>query len=1292
MINLQILLGDINNLPRGVPGEYLEYDNYFENENINDLEKYHHYIGAWAAQDYIDEYSGIYYTPMRCCWTSGTYYRNIKYDIAKDIIIDDIRLTNLIGLIDNACYSREYNDHNNFAVWQDREENDVMYSVIVRLSNPTDEIVNTTVHLYGGYNGPSYANVNLNIQPHRSIKYTIKWNNKFITFDGIEKPSSSSTIAYSTYIHFRNKNPIGTDGNDLYIYINSAFFRVELFKYKLSLTGNTHNYCYRSGCLENYYCSKYSGATDNRCNHTVPEQNYNLRGYCNTEGCIPGAYCDSTENLYMCKECDIRCRTCINGQPNKCRSCYPTAVSPYWHTHVYFPTNTPQPCKHEYIAFNHFLDFEIEIPLLLNYRGTMEFWMFVINPEKLTDSILQPSYSAFVFQNFFTVIIHQNPDSNHKSDIQVTLIPFDNIYPYNKKIMNLLDFENYYTSKYTSYQSVTKNIENKASRWVFVRAGFSYTHKKMQVNGEEKNIEYPYIYLENIPTYKTTYQTFLKTFYRENEHGILRVQGFQYINTDIYIRNLNYYADYLNNEINNPNYYNLHEINDIYSIPNLLFSIPFNDIVIADDSNDSTFSYYDYSSQFTKNTRVISNIIIQLIPSSLAPSKNFHRIKFLTPNNYYKNSDLKVVQSLSCSNPNKYCSDDEIPYSCINSNLFHKTDNSIVCTTNCLDYPYYPSMRLPNIKINHNNNNPITNDICNYKCDSRVNNCPSGYNSNINSFSCNTNYNTLFYQCLDKNEYKVDNSGLQFSGTYRTKSMIFPLSPSSNPISNFMIEMWFHPDMHTQANPPLYKQFIFMSDSLQIYFDINLQEYVFKSVTNGFTSINELGFNIYYYGWNHLIISSKPITVNNQIYTEFNVSIANSFLKVDQVLGKNTIYQICFCNIDDNCCGTESNALWFDMFIKDIKLWDARFVGPYTLFDFNKFSYIIPGGLLHWYKLDITNLNNNDIKCEIDNSYKVSYISDKYFLNPHNDQNFNYGFNFNWNDVNYPNFVINAQIISERNIVNITQTGQCYEGCSQCFGNSKYNCFKCNEYYALNGATCTLNSQYNSNKFYINPPEQSNIPGEINELEIVFPNTYDPEKAGGMTIFFYMKLYGFTSELINNYISSISSDPILNIVYFSNILKLSYDVEEESLKLLLNNIVQFQFDGFSKKIATWVPISIAAFRGLTIQKDFNSMTLGSTPLKHIPSTYSKFYFRTIRFSKYMIGYISDITIYDTFIINALGYASHKDNINSIFRKNYGLDIILFSFPLKSTIISDKENEDETINTWSSSGHCLNGME
>ena len=74
-----------------------------------------------------------------------------------------------------------------------------MYSVIVRLSNPTDEIINTTVHLYGGYNGPSYANVNLNIEPRRSIKYTIKWNNIFISFNGEER-TPSDTIASSTYI------------------------------------------------------------------------------------------------------------------------------------------------------------------------------------------------------------------------------------------------------------------------------------------------------------------------------------------------------------------------------------------------------------------------------------------------------------------------------------------------------------------------------------------------------------------------------------------------------------------------------------------------------------------------------------------------------------------------------------------------------------------------------------------------------------------------------------------------------------------------------------------------------------------------------------------------------------------------------------------------------------------------------------------------------------------------------------------------------------------------------------
>ena len=46
-----------------------------------------------------------------------------------------------------------------------------------------------------------------------------------------------------------------------------------------------------------------------------------------------------------------------------------------------------------------------------------------------------------------------------------------------------------------------------------------------------------------------------------------------------------------------------------------------------------------------------------------------------------------------------------------------------------------------------------------------------------------------------------------------------------------MVEIWFHPDLHTQQNPPLSKQFIFMSDSHQIYFG---KEFSFKEKVPSF--------------------------------------------------------------------------------------------------------------------------------------------------------------------------------------------------------------------------------------------------------------------------------------------------------------------------------------------------------------------------------------------------------------------------------------------------------------------------
>ena len=43
----------------------------------------------------------------------------------------------------------------------------------------------------------------------------------------------------------------------------------------------------------------------------------------------------------------------------------------------------------------------------------------------------------------------------------------------------------------------------------------------------------------------------MRKFYRRYDYTTLKIQGFQYINTDVYVRNLNFYSDYMFNGINN---------------------------------------------------------------------------------------------------------------------------------------------------------------------------------------------------------------------------------------------------------------------------------------------------------------------------------------------------------------------------------------------------------------------------------------------------------------------------------------------------------------------------------------------------------------------------------------------------------------------------------------------------------------------------------------------------------------------------------------------------------------------
>ena len=300
-----------------------------------------------------------------------------------------------------------------------------------------------------------------------------------------------------------------------------------------------------------------------------------------------------------------------------------------------------------------------------------------------------------------------------------------------------------------------------------------------------------------------------------------------------------------------------------------------------------------------------------------------------------------------------------------------------------------------------------------------------------------------------------------------------------------------------------------MTDKHQLYFDTNDDEYKVKITDNNLITTFPLGQKISYYGWNHLIFAS--LTKLGEQLTEISVSVTNTFVSVGSVNGQTNINKLCFCNKDENCCGV-SNVLWMDMFIRELKIWDASIVNENTLFDFDKFTHIVIGGLLYWFPFTIDNMNNNEVYDKI-NNVQVTFPYDKYFLNPDKDMNFNYGWNFNWNDNNRPQFITDVQIESE-NKVSIVSTENCDVGCAMCFGSSKFTCFKCKEGYALIGSTCTKTNTNKGYFYYINPLKNTDKEFELNFANIdldSFPKSiveiyiYVLELDGGMLLILFVK-------------------------------------------------------------------------------------------------------------------------------------------------------------------------------------------
>ena len=148
--------------------------------------------------------------------------------------------------------------------------------------------------------------------------------------------------------------------------------------------------------------------------------------------------------------------------------------------------------------------------------------------------------------------------------------------------------------------------------------------------------------------------------------------------------------------------------------------------------------------------------------------------------------------------------------------------------------------------------------------------------------------------------------------------------------TNFILELWFHPDLVLQNYPPMVNQYLFLTDNHQIYYDTYYGKFRIKITSNGMVNYFDLGDNVYYYGWNHLIFSNVPADTTK---TEISASLSNNFLASEATIGtvdgSASMRYICFCNVE-TCCGA-SGVTWMDVWLGDMKIWDAANANMWTV-------------------------------------------------------------------------------------------------------------------------------------------------------------------------------------------------------------------------------------------------------------------------------------------------------------------------------------------------------------------------
>lgn len=690
--------------------------------------------------------------------------------------------------------------------------------------------------------------------------------------------------------------------------------------------------------------------------------------------------------------------------------------------------NSNEACsKLEYYDFSQMessdLKFNVQPAKLNNF--TIDFWIFIKNPDKIAGNVLK-----IIYKDFMTVAI-THFDRNQNS---VYCIPLESNYTIksdNSKDMFIQEISNF------ENVVMTQPTSGKQFAWSYVKCAFSLNTQEGYIGVDSNNIstkEYNISKWESNPNLGLELNLLDKKFYRMDSTTKLILQNFKGAQTELYLKNLNIFNVYIP-YFNGYDWRNYRWIDNEYRFLPIIVSIPFvtakNNYVDESqvDPNDILVFQFDVNKGITQTSVRIAETF-----NFSVPSPNFRRLPFLEPNFKYKDSLL--LQTVELNKPDNIAflgeyNDKTMILACSSKTPFLSSDFS-----DCLESCNNGFFR-----------NEITFDghysyFCSHKCSANAHSCPkdsSEVQPLLPQIVCSNGFLKNNLQCVKDIDNNKKDTAIQFSDYYSTPGILIDLNGT---FSSFNIDIWFYPDLYYLKRFSSIKEYF----KNKRFFLTNAFDLVYQEVSSStVVTMNSNDNNAYFFerneaiheGWTHLIIKASSTTL------VFSTENNNEEFVLAVPINLQSIY---FCNSDyDRLDKAICNKQWIDAYYSKLSIatnWEAS----------------IDNRELHYFKLDLPSINENRIISSNDSSIYgvIDYLS--LYQNFDKFTQLNIGNYYSADQFN-PNLqVFKSLAESDSRQIKLIVKSSCFGFCILCYGQRVNECYICNNGYSLINGTCIITS------------------------------------------------------------------------------------------------------------------------------------------------------------------------------------------------------------------------------------------